>query len=236
MTYFRFFLIAFAIVSLSSATFAQRQKTKNLPFYDDKKLHYGFLIGLHYSRLHIQQYSELFATRDDLDTLKAANPMISPGFSLGIITNFRLGNELWNLRFLPNVSFYERSTKYTFEKGSILNDLTESTFIELPVLVKYKSIRRNNTRLYMIGGFSYNIKVAGKKELIDTHLITKDTNLEIQYGFGWDRYLDMFKFALEVRFSHGIPNILSIEDSKKNLADPIGRLTTHKVALFLNFE
>jgi hypothetical protein len=88
----------------------------------------------------------------------------------------------------------------------------------------------------MIGGFSYNIKVAGKKELIDTHLITKDTNLEIQYGFGWDRYLDMFKFALEVRFSHGIPNILSIEDSKKNLADPIGRLTTHKVALFLNFE
>jgi hypothetical protein len=236
MTHLKFFFIVFAIVYFANQSVAQQQKTRNLPFYDDKKLHYGFLIGLHQSRLHVQEYSELFATRDDLDTLKAANPMISPGFSLGIITNFRLGNELWNLRFVPNVSFYERATKYTFTGGSTFNDLTESTFIELPFLVKYKSLRRNNTRFYMIGGFSYNIKVAGKKELIDQHLITKDRNLEIQYGFGWDRYLDMFKFALELRFSHGIPNVLSIEDSRRQLAEPIGRLTTHKVALFLNFE
>jgi hypothetical protein len=236
MMRFRFLIFAFAIVGLCNTSFAQRQKTKNLPFYDEKKLHYGFLIGLHQSRLHIQQYSELFANRDDLDTLKAANPLISPGFSLGIITNFRLGNELWNLRFVPNVTFYERSTKYTFNGGSIINDLTESTFIELPLLVKYKSVRRNNTRLYMIGGFAYNIKVAGRKELLDEHLLTTDRNWEIQYGFGWDRYLDLFKFALELRFSHGIPNVLNITDSKQQLAEPIGRLTTHKVTLYLNFE
>jgi hypothetical protein len=236
MMRFKFLLIFFAIVSISNSVFAQRQKTRNLPFYDEKKLHYGFAIGLHQSRLHIQQYSELFANRDDLDTLKAAYPLISPGFSLGIIVNARLGNELWNLRFVPNVSFYERSTKYTFKGGSTITDLTESTFIELPLLVKYKSLRRNNTRFYMIGGFSYNIKVAGKKELLGTNLLTSDRNIEIQYGVGWDRYLDMFKFALELRFAHGIPNVLSFEDSKRQLADPIGRLTTHKITLYLNFE
>ncbi len=236
MMRFKLLLIVFAIVSVSNFAFAQRQKTRNLPFYDERKLHYGFAIGLHQSRLHIQQYSDLFANRDDLDTLKAAYPLISPGFSLGIILNARLGNELWNLRFVPNVCFYERSTQYTFKGGSTITDLTESTFIELPLLVKYKSLRRNNTRLYMIGGLSYNIKVGGKKELLDAHLTTADSNLEVQYGFGWDRYLDMFKFALELRFAHGIPNILSIEDSKKQLSDPIGRLTTHKVTLYLNFE
>ncbi len=233
---FKLTLIVFAIVSLYNTAFAQRQKTQNLPFYDEKKLHYGFAIGLHQSRLHIQQYSDLFANRDDLDTLKAANPLISPGFSLGIITNFRLGNELWNLRFVPNVCFYERSTRYSFNGGSKLDDLTESTFIELPILIKYKSVRRNNTRFYMLGGFSYNIKVAGKKELLDTHLLTSNRNLELQYGFGWDRYLDLFKFALELRFSHGIPNILNYNDSRRQLAEPIGRLTTHKVTLYLNFE
>lgn len=236
MTRSKFLIAVFAIVCLSNCAFAQRQKTRNLPFYDEKKLHYGFAIGLHQSRLHIQQYSELFANRDDLDTLKAAYPLLSPGFSLGIILNARLGNELWNLRFVPNVCFYERMTKYDFNKGSSMTDLTEATYIELPLLIKYKSLRRNNTRFYMIGGFSYNMKVGGRKELLDTNLLTADRNLEIQYGVGWDRYLDLFKFALELRFSHGIPNILSVEDSKKQLADPIGRLTTHKITLYLNFE
>jgi len=236
MMRFKLLISVFAIVSLSNYVFAQRQKTRNLPFYDEKKLHYGFAIGLHQSRLHIQQYSDLFANRDDLDTLKAAYPLSSPGFSLGIILNARLGNELWNLRFVPNVCFYERTTKYDFKGGSSISDLTESTYIELPLLVKYKSLRRNNTRFYMIGGLSYNIKVGGKKELLDNNLLTSDSNVEIQYGVGWDRYLDLFKFALELRFSHGLPNILSVSDSKKQLSDPIGRLTTHKITLYLNFE
>jgi hypothetical protein len=80
------------------------------------------------------------------------------------------------------------------------------------------------------------MKVAGKKELLSEHLLTANRNWEIQYGFGWDRYLDLFKFALELRFSHGIPNILNVQDSKQQFAEPIGRLTTHKVTLYLNFE
>lgn len=209
-------------------------RSKNMPTYDDRFLRYGFQLALHQSRFNIR-YSDFFANNGDSTT--AVFPRWSPGFMLGLITSFRLGDELWNLRFVPNVSFYERNLEYQFRNNpeNTHNELFENTFVELPLLLKYKSIRRNNHRMYMVGGISANFKVAGKKErLDDVQLQTLNQNLEICYGLGWDLYFEFFKFAPELRFSHGIPNLL-IKNGNR-VSNSLDRVTTHRVTLVLNFE
>ncbi len=209
-------------------------RSKNLPTYDDRVLRYGFQLGLHQSRFNIR-HSDFFANNGDSTT--AVHPKWSPGFMLGLITSFRLGNELWNLRFVPNVSFYERSIEYQYRNNpeNLHNEIFENTMIEFPVLLKYKSLRRGNHRMYMVSGLSANFKVAGKKErLNDLQLQSINQNIEVCYGIGWDLYFEFFKFAPELRFSHGIPNLLIKNGNAAS--NNLDRLTTHRVALILNFE
>jgi hypothetical protein len=239
----RFLVIGAALLLVLLAHDASAQKkrnntgygrSKNLPTYDDRVLRYGFQLALHQSRFNIR-HSDFFA--NDGDSTTAVRPKWSPGFMLGLITSFRLGNELWNLRFVPNVSFYERSIEYQYRNNpeNLHSETFENTMIELPVLLKYKSVRRGNHRMYMIGGFSANFKVAGKKErLNDLQLQSINQNLEVCYGIGWDLYFEFFKFAPELRFSHGIPNLL-IKNGNR-VSNSLDRLTTHRVTLILNFE
>ncbi|WP_448520151.1 type IX secretion/gliding motility protein PorT/SprT [Rhodoflexus sp.] len=242
----RFLVIgAGLLVALLAAhnTMAQLQKkrntsgygrSKNLPTYDDRVLRYGFQLAIHQSRFNIR-YSDFFANSSDSTT--GVRPQWSPGFMLGLITSFRLGNELWNLRFVPNVSFYERNIEYQYRNDpeNLHNETYENTFVELPFLLKYKSLRRGNHRMYMVGGVSANFKVAGRKErLNDLQLQTANQNLEICYGLGWDLYFEFFKFAPELRFSHGVPNLLI--NNGNRVSNSLSRLTTHRVTLILNFE
>lgn len=209
-------------------------KSKNLPYYDDRVLRYGFQLALHQSRFNIR-YSNFFSS--DADSTTAVRPRWSPGFMIGLISSFRLGDELWNLRFVPNVSFYERSLEYQYRNSpeNIHNETFENTFIELPLLLKYKSLRRGNHRMYLVGGLSASFKVAGKKErLNDLQLQTLNHNIEVCYGFGWDLYAEFFKFAPELRFSHGIPNLLIHNGNRVSMS--LDRITTHRVTLIFNFE
>lgn len=211
--------------------FSQKQKTKNLPFYDEKKLHYGFQIGLHNAYYNVK-HSEKFV--GDGDSTVSIIPNATAGFSLGFILNFKLKDELWNLRLLPAVVFYDRKVDFQYP-NTLKTQRFETTVIEFPVLLKYQSVRRNNLRMYMTGGFMASYEVGNKRaELDDNGLVTKSTNLEVQYGAGFDIYFDMFKFSPEIRFSHGLMNVML--DNGSAFARSIDRLTTHKVAIYINFE
>ena len=104
-----------SVILILCAFHSQAQKTrwveKNNPNYDNKKLTYGFLIGIHSSIFQIK-YSDRFVTRD-LDTVSAVLPSWSNGFSLGFIVNYRL-TEFLDLRITPEVAFYENKIRYQF--------------------------------------------------------------------------------------------------------------------------
>jgi len=210
---------------------ALAQKSKNMPFYDDKKVRYGFQIGLYQARLNLTN-STYFANGDD--STQWIQPIDKFGFSLGFILNIKLKDELWAVRILPNVSFYEREITFGYA-NSTHTELFESTFIELPILLKYKSVRRNNHRMYMIGGLMAGLEVGNKREsLAENSLVTEKFALEVQYGFGFDLYFEMFKFAPEIRFSHGLTN--SLVQNGNIYARNLDRISTHKITVFLNFE
>src|SRR5690606_1123882 len=172
------------LASLSASGQSKRWVRKNNPNYDERKFSYGFMIGLHSSALQLE-YDETFVT-PDFDTLYAVQPEWSAGFSLGFIINYRAA-EFLDLRLTPKVSFYEHKLKYVFTNEAPLDHLIEPTMVEVPVLAKYKSVRRGNVRMYMIGGVTPAIEASGKKDLQSTSgaLELERFNLSLEAGFGF---------------------------------------------------
>ncbi len=207
---FSFLLLLFNFDSL----FAQKQKILNLPKYDRQRFHFGFILGINKTDFVIDRVAS-FSLIDSLYTVESKG---TSGFNLQIVTNMRMG-EHFDLRFLPGLAFASRNLVYTFEKGRPLSNVVtkkvESTFVELPLDVKFKSARLNNFRAYVLGGVKYSIdmvsqaKVKAKdKEFVK--LQRNDYGYEI--GVGCDFYLPMFKFSPEIKMYHGLRNLLVKDD------------------------
>jgi hypothetical protein len=225
------------LLSVLSTSFSQQKKTMantrgadNLPNYDDKTFHYGFSIGINSARFRLVPSGVFLAT----DTIISVLPRNSGGFSLGFIVNYRLA-DYFDLRLLPTVSFYERKVEYNFVQRGLVSQISESTFIEFPLLLKYKSQKRKNLRMYMLGGVKAGIEAGSKKkDKKPSDLRTNNLDFAIDWGFGFDIYYPLFKFSPELRISHGLVNMLNNDPNE--YARSINVLTTHTVTLYLHFE
>lgn len=221
-----------------------KKRVINLPNYDDKKLHYGFFLGLNANRSLIDRSSYFINSK----TLSTVTPVSDIGFSLGFLMNIRLHDQL-SLKFIPSVGFYDKVFKYTYyskvdpNADSVSTTLpeqrVETTFLELSILLKYKSIRRKNHRFYVVGGVKPSVRVGGKSSgnnsssggsLFDI----KRTDFAIEYGAGIDFYFQYFKFSPELRFSHGILNMNAPNANPFNLS--LADMLTHTVTLYFFFE
>ena len=209
----------------------KRWVQRNNPNYDDKKLTYGFLIGLHTSIYQVN-YSDAFVS-PALDTVHSVNPEWTSGFSLGFIVNYRL-TDLLDLRLTPTVAFYEQKVRYQFTNETFENALVESTMVEFPLLLKFKSERRGNIRMYMIGGAKPAIEATAKKDQTKAELEIKGTNLSLEAGFGFDLYYPLFKFSPEIRFSRGIIDVLG--NRNNDFGQPLQRVNTNTITVYFLFQ
>ncbi len=220
---------------LTTAVDAQKLKfvRKNNPNYDNRKITYGFLIGLHTSAYQIN-YADRFVTQD-FDTVHSIVPGWTPGFSLGFIVNYR-ATEFLDLRITPKVAFYEHSLTYRYTNESKNEQRVETTMVEFPILLKYKSVRRGNIRMYMVGGIKPGIEASGKKQIENTTsmLEVNQFNVNLEAGFGFDLYYPLFKFSPELRFSRGMVDVL---ENKNNIyGQPLNRINTNTITLYLLFQ
>lgn len=219
------------VLTLSISGFSQiKHRPINLANYEDRKLHYGFTLGLNSTRYSLI-HSDFYVREDTVTSVLAPR---SVGFSLGFILNYKLA-DYFALRLLPTVSFYERKVEYLLIDGSKIDQITESTFIEIPLLAQYKSQRRGNLRFYVNAGLKAGIEAgAKKKEKKPSELRTQNFDLSFDYGIGMDIFYPFFKFSPEIRFSHGLLNMLNNDPNV--FANSLNRVTTHTVSLFLHFE
>lgn len=203
----------------------------NNPGYDERKFSYGFLIGLHRSAYQIKYADEFVTNLPDLHSVEAD---WRGGFSLGFIVNYRAA-EFLDLRVTPTVAFYEHLLRYRFTDRTTKDELVETTMVELPLLLKYKSARRDNIRAYMIGGVKPAIEASGKKvEDNQKGLDVKGFDLSLEAGIGLDLYFPLFKFSPEIRFSRGIMDIL---DNRENeFGKPLKYVNTNTITLILLFQ
>lgn len=228
-------IVLLGLLMLSSSAFGQTFKWARQynPNYDERKISYGFMIGIHTSAYQVK-YSDKFVTQA-FDTVHSVLTPFAPGFSLGFLINFRLNSDL-DLRIMPKAGFYDHQLEYNYTDETSQSQLTETTMVEFPILLKYKSMRRGNVRMYMIGGITPSIEASGKNDIQATTevLDIRQTNLSIDAGVGFDFYFPLFKFSQEIRFSRGIANILGPDPS--SFKEPLQRVNTNTISVYFIFQ
>ena len=194
----------------------KRDIVQNLRYVDQKKLHFGFTIGLNTSDFYIRNSDTFFDTTVIKQVYGIENAQ-APGFHLGPISDFRIG-KYFDFRFLLNLTFTQRDLSYVLLKEN--QDGQEyftshtmklsSTFIEFPLLIKYKSERINNYRVYVIGGVKPVLDLASKKKIPEEEMPMirlKQPDLYGEFGVGLDIYLPYFKFSPELKMGVGLDNV-----------------------------
>ena len=216
-----FYILIFLLAGLTST--AQRLLLKNLTTFDDKRIHFGFTLGVNSTDFGFSHYNVIGDNPDFVaenvngvqisgtEKIRADISTLTPGFTVGIVTNLRL-SESFDLRFLPGMSFGERKLTYNIPIQDI-NDLgnktfysIKSTFLDFPLLLKYKSRKMNNQRPYLIAGGAYRIDISksGQEDLVRL----KPLSAYLEAGVGWDSYLQFFRLSTELKFSFGLNNVL----------------------------
>ncbi|MFM2285814.1 MAG: hypothetical protein RLZZ543_1311 [Bacteroidota bacterium] len=213
---------------------AQKRRVLNLPNYDLQTIHFGFLLGVNTLNFIPTPIKDL----RDVDSVLTILPGSGSGFSLGIISNLHMGDN-FDLRFTPTLSFGER--KLTYKINFVSSDSVmfrdksvESTLLEFPISLKFKSARLNNGRAYLIGGVKPVIDLASQDKVDDKgekilKLKRNDFNAEI--GFGFDFYSQYFKFTPELKMAYGLKNLL-VQD---NNVYTLGLNSIHSKAFYLSF-
>ena len=211
-------IILFLIICSSEVAFAQKfKKPQNLPRYDLQKLHFGFTIGIN-SLDFIMSKNLNYVGTDSLVNVYSNNQY---GFNLGIVSNLRLG-KFTDLRFIPTLVFGERIIDYNFKLNNINENVIieskriESTLLDFPFHLKYKSERYNNIRTFIITGVKYSLDIASQDKIDDEgeELVKlKKHDIMAEIGFGIDFYLEYFKFSPQIKLSHGILNVLNKENT-----------------------
>lgn len=228
-------IISIVLILSACTVFAQRPKVENLPKFDRKKIHFGFTIGLNKYDFAVKPIKNLKI----LDSLYVVEPVPEYGFNIGIVSDLKLG-EYWNLRFIPDLSFGDRSLHYTLKtdtsKVTRIKKI-ESTIVEFPISLKYKSMRLNNGRAYIIGGLKFGIDMASqakKKDVEDQLVKIKRFDYAYEMGFGLDFYFKYFKFSPELKFSMGLNNLIQKENTV--FASSIDKLNSKVLLLSFTFE
>ena len=230
-------LLIILSLMLGSKSFSQKYKrSQNLPKYDYQKIHFGFTLGINELNFNVQRNSNTI-TNDSLKTLRSKS---QKGFNLGIVSNLRIG-KYTDLRFVPALIFGERHLNYSFVDSLSANKeqvkKIESTMLDFPIYIKYKSERYNNFRAYVIGGIKYSMDIASQDEIDDEGqeiVKLKRNDLMGEIGFGLDFYLEYFKFSPQIKISYGVLNLLTKDQSV--YTQSINKLTTNGWMLSFTFE
>lgn len=214
-------------------------KVENLPNFDLRRFHFGFLLSYN--------TSDFFVRMDPRapfrDSLLVMEHQKQPGFNLGIVAsvNFTPGT---SLRFLPTLSFQERILYYEFQGTAdkpieYFQKPVESTYLEFPLLMKFRSQRINNFAVYLLAGGKFGIDMATQKDVnqaLDDETVIKlekyDYGAEV--GGGFDFFLPYFKFGIELKHGIGIPNLLINDETR--FSTPIRSLRSKVWVLTFTFE
>jgi len=203
----RTYIILITLFLIPYTLSGQKAKPMNRSWYDEKMLHFGFSIGFNTMDFNITPSQDYLET----DSLYPEVTRLNPGINIQIVTDLHPSRYI-DIRFLPGVSFGQRNVRY-YKEQVIYNQQqrVESSFMEFPLLIKYKGDRLNNVRPYVVGGLNYRYDLAGKKEFDEerpVYIRLKRSDLYFETGAGLDFYLPYFKLSVEIKMSNGLRNIL----------------------------
>ena len=81
----------------------------------------------------------------------------------------------------------------------------KSTYISVPVDIKFAAPRFNNYRPYLLAGVNPMYNLTRQKQ---ENILTKPFDIYLEFGLGCDFYLPYFKLIPELKFCIGLLDIL----------------------------
>ncbi len=203
------FLITISLFLLCSSTIIAQKKERvtQLPNFDKKKLSFAYYLGVNKKGFKVQYNDSQFAAgSQNLITIEE-----SYGFNIGLVVDYRLHNNI-NLRFEPGLS--SNTKTLTFNLPQIPNDRRErkvpSTYLRMPLVLKFSTNRLDNMKAFVIGGASYDFNFSSNQNNKDDNtqgqFRMKKHNFMYELGVGVDLYLPYFKFSPSIRGIFAINN------------------------------
>ena len=221
-------------IQFSSAQLFSKERVLNNENFDKARLSYGYYLGFNVYDYNFDYHTDV----KDIQVLK------STGFNVGLLGNVRI-NDYIDIRIEPGLVISRRELNYSqtfftgidFEDKDLSREI-QSTFIHIPLLVKFSSKRINNIKPFVVAGISTALNLSSQQDNPDDNSkdifrVTKN-NLYYELGIGIDIYLTWFKFTPSIR------GVFSIQDELIKDIDPnspwtrnISQMQTRGV--FINF-
>ncbi|MBR5852303.1 MAG: PorT family protein [Bacteroidaceae bacterium] len=215
---------------------AQERKVQNKPYIDFRRLHYGFFIGFHAQDMEFANNG--FVTENG-ETWYADIANYNPGFSVGVLADLRLNTYL-SMRAIPTMHFGQNTVYFREQNsGETSKQSLKTTYIAVPVHVKFAAERFNNYRPYVVTGVSPMWNLTVKKQ---QQLLLKKFDFMIEVGAGCDFYLPFFKLIPELKFSFSPLSVLNkqrndlLDANYMKFTESVEAVTSKMITLSLYFE
>ncbi|MHC5354519.1 type IX secretion/gliding motility protein PorT/SprT [Myroides sp. LJL115] len=258
-------VVLFATIPSFSQGLFSRNPILNKQDWDKQRVHWGYYLGFNsynYKINYDQNYYEQL--KQYQDTYKEQTPRdyseiqvtSAIGFNVGLIGNLRL-MEYLDLRFEPGLYYTKRTLHYPkaifyhyFDKQYNNPNPTSreidmastkevgSTYIHLPLLLKFSAKRTGNIRPYILGGFSSDLNLSSNSTSQEDNYEgvwrMKKWTFNYELGAGIDIYFQYFKFSPSIRGVFGLDNEL-IPDNNPNSPWTSGITSMKSRGVFINF-
>lgn len=230
-------------------------QSDNLGQFDDKFFHFGFALSNNNSGFNLEK-SFTHLPPGNNDSLQSILVLGKPGFSLGVVTSINV-NPNFKIRFvLPTLSFLERDIEFTYLDPNSSIETTyikqmNSTYLDFPILFKFRTNRIHNFAMYGITGFRYGIDMTsnidvnnGGSNLEDQVIKLTKTDFGTEVGGGVDLFLNYFKLGIELKLAVGMKNLLyltpqrslELNETPTNFDNAIESLRSRVWTLSFTFE
>ncbi|WP_019038445.1 porin family protein [Psychroflexus tropicus] len=201
-----FILIFFFGLTSAHAQLFSKEKVLNKENFDKKRWSWGYYLGFNTYDFQIKYKDQ----GEDIDVGK------SPSFNVGLLGNLRL-NDYFDLRLEPGVVFSNRTLTFPnfTEENERIRDVN-SSYIYIPLLLKFSSKRINNFKPFLVGGAAVSHNLSSNEDNPQDNSAgqfrLKTQNYYLDVGFGIDFYFDYFKFTPSVRGVFGMGDELVRDD------------------------
>ena len=219
---------------------AQERKVQNRPYIDMRRWHYGFLVGTHFQDIEFTNNASIHTTEEGTQEAWFADvASYTPGFSVGVLGELRMTEHV-ALRFVPTMHFGDKAVTFREQQSGAMEwQAIKSTYLTVPVEVKYSAQRFNNYRPYVLAGLAPMLDLTVKRQRA---LLVQRADVAVEVGLGCDFYLPFFKLIPELKFCFGLSDILVKDRSDltdKNLlkyTQALDKATSRMMVLTFYFE
>ncbi len=220
------------LVQTAQAQLFSKERLANLENFDKRFLSWGYFLGFNTYDFKFD-YKNQFGD-DNTDILVETQA----GFNVGLIGDMRI-NQYINLRLEPGLYFTQRDLTFPnlTEPNDVLREV-KSTYIHVPLLVKFSTKRLNNIKPFIVGGVSRSWNLSSNEKNPEDNnegqFRTTSGTSYFEVGFGIDFYLYFFKFTPSIRGVFAISDELVPDDDPNSpWTSNIDKMATR--GIFINF-